>query len=189
MAMACRALGINRSTVYAWRKRRDAPSTEATTSRRHCPQPRALSAEERAQMLEIAHSEPYRDQPVYEIYHDLLQQGVYLGSLSTWYRQSAWRCPGWPSVRPRRAVTAVLSVRPNTMPCHVLRQGPPMRPGHGTSANFPRGDAASTSISTWCWISTAASSWPGWSPTRRMPPWLGSSSRRRWIATASRMAR
>ena len=38
-------------------------------------------------MLEIAHSEPYRDQPVYEIYHDLLQQGVYLGSLSTWYRQ------------------------------------------------------------------------------------------------------
>src|SRR5690554_761203 len=60
MAMACRVLGINRSTVYAWRKRRDEPSTEATTSRRHCPQPRALSAEERAQMLEIAHSGPYR---------------------------------------------------------------------------------------------------------------------------------
>src|SRR5690554_1449948 len=71
----------------AWRKRRDEPSTEASTSRRHCPQPRALSAEERAHMLEIAHSEPYRDQPVYEIYHDLLQQGIYLGSLSTWYRQ------------------------------------------------------------------------------------------------------
>ncbi|WP_031384498.1 helix-turn-helix domain-containing protein [Modicisalibacter zincidurans] len=64
LAMACRALGINRSTVYAWRKRRHAPSTGASTSRRHCPQPRALSAEERAQLLEIAHSEPYRDQPV-----------------------------------------------------------------------------------------------------------------------------
>jgi hypothetical protein len=34
-----------------------------------------------------ADSEAYRFQPVYEIYHDLLQQGVYLGSLSTWYRQ------------------------------------------------------------------------------------------------------
>ncbi|MBF7053782.1 IS3 family transposase [Halomonas sp. KAO] len=87
LAMACRVLGINRSTVYAWRKRRHEPYTGASTSRRHCPQPRALSAEERAKMLEIAHSEPYRDQPVYEIYHDLLQQGIYLGSLSTWYRQ------------------------------------------------------------------------------------------------------
>ncbi|WNK19779.1 helix-turn-helix domain-containing protein [Halomonas piscis] len=63
LAMACRALGINRSTVYAWRKRRHEPYTGASTSRRHCPQPRALSAEERAKMLEIAHSEPYRDQP------------------------------------------------------------------------------------------------------------------------------
>ena len=87
MAQACRAMGVNRSTVYAWRQRRDKRLTESSTSRRHSPQPRALSAKERAQMLEIAHSEPYRDQPVYEIYHDLLQQGIYLGSLSSWYRQ------------------------------------------------------------------------------------------------------
>ena len=87
LAQACRVLGINRSTVYAWRQRRGGHSNKAATSRRHCRQPRALCAEERARMLEIAHSEPYRDQPVYEIYHDLLQQGIYLGSLSTWYRQ------------------------------------------------------------------------------------------------------
>ncbi|WP_416139234.1 helix-turn-helix domain-containing protein [Halomonas sp. HK25] len=83
LAKACRALGVNRSTVYAWRQRQHARSNEASTSRRHCPQPSALSAEERAQIFEVAHSEPYRDLPVYEIYHDLLQQGIYLGSLST----------------------------------------------------------------------------------------------------------
>ena len=86
LASACRALGVNRSTVYAWQRRDHQRPAEASTSRRNSPQPRALSAEERTQMLDIAHSEPYRDQPVYEIYHDLLQQGTYLGSLSAWYR-------------------------------------------------------------------------------------------------------
>jgi len=37
-------------------------------------------------MLELAYSEPYRDQPVYEIFHNLLQQGQYMASLSTWHR-------------------------------------------------------------------------------------------------------
>ena len=87
LAQACCALGINRSTVYAWRQRRHKRIAQASRSRRHCPQPRALSAEERAQLLEIAHSEAYRDQPVYEIYHDLLQRGIYIGSLSTWHRR------------------------------------------------------------------------------------------------------
>jgi|AntDeeMetagen681_2_1112603.scaffolds.fasta_scaffold03014_3 Transposase and inactivated derivatives len=86
LAKACRALGINRSTAYAWQHRRDKDAPPASRSRQHCPQPRALSAEERVRMLDIAHSDTYRDQPVYEIYHDLLQQGLYLGSLSSWYR-------------------------------------------------------------------------------------------------------
>lgn len=85
LATACQALGLNRGTVYAWRK----PSTRpdpAARSRKGCPQPRALSSRERRAMLELAYGPRYREQPVYEIYHDLLQQGRYLGSLSTWHR-------------------------------------------------------------------------------------------------------
>ena len=33
-------------------------------------------------MLSLANGEHYQEQPVYEIYHDLLQQGCYLGSLT-----------------------------------------------------------------------------------------------------------
>lgn len=87
LAAACNALGLNRSTVYAWcRKEPDSRQDHSARSRKAVPQPRALSDQERQQMLELAYSEPYRDQPVYEIYHDLLQQGRYLGSLSSWYR-------------------------------------------------------------------------------------------------------
>ena len=87
LAAACRVLGINRSTVYAWQKAGHKPPSKASRSRKYCPQPRALSVQEQARMLAVARSERYRDQPVYEIYHDLLEQGVYLGSLSTWHRQ------------------------------------------------------------------------------------------------------
>ncbi len=86
LAMACDALGLNRSTVYAWQKSPAQPLDPSARSRKGCPQPRALLPEERQTMLDVAYSEPYQDQPVYEIFHNLLQQGQYMASLSTWHR-------------------------------------------------------------------------------------------------------
>jgi len=63
MNMACQALGLNRSTVYARLKRLQSEKQEAQRSRKASVQPRALSEQERAHVIETLHSEPYRDQP------------------------------------------------------------------------------------------------------------------------------
>ena len=85
LARACQALGLNRSTVYA-RQQRVASDAPPRRSRTHSVQPRALSAQERATVLEILHSEPYRDQPPVEVYQRLLEQEQYLCSVSTMHR-------------------------------------------------------------------------------------------------------
>jgi putative transposase len=85
LAQACAALGLNRSTVYAWRQRPDEPRA-VRTSRKGTYQPRALRPEERGQVLETLHSETYCDQPPAAVYHSLLQQGQYLCSVSTMHR-------------------------------------------------------------------------------------------------------
>jgi len=84
---ACRALGLNRSTVYA--RQREGLSEEqraANRSRKEFVQPRALSAEERQRARDVLYSEAYQDQPPDEIYCDLLEQGEYIGSVRTLYR-------------------------------------------------------------------------------------------------------
>ena len=82
---ACCALGVNRSTVYAQRHRaaNDEPPRRC---RQHAKQPRALSAVEREQVIEVLHSEPYADQPPAEVYQRLLEQQQYLCSVSTMHR-------------------------------------------------------------------------------------------------------
>ena len=85
LAQACAALGLNRSTVYARRQRTDGPGA-ARTSRKRTYQPRALRPEERRQVLDVLHSETYCDQPPAAVYHSLLQQGLYLCSVSTMHR-------------------------------------------------------------------------------------------------------
>ena len=87
LAAACRALGLNRSTVYA--RQREALSEAqraANRSRKGAVQPRALSAEERQRARDVLYSETYRDQPPDEVYCDLLEQGGYIGSVRTLYR-------------------------------------------------------------------------------------------------------
>lgn len=86
MATACKALGLNRSTVYQWRKSPVRNAAESSLSRKDAPQPRALSPFERDTVRELLLSEPYRDQPPYEVYHALLEQGRYLCSISTMHR-------------------------------------------------------------------------------------------------------
>jgi putative transposase len=85
MSVACQALGLNRSSVYQRRRRAD-DNEPPSRSRKESNQPRALSVQERAQVIETLHSEPYRDQPPAEVYQRLLEQNSYLCSVSTMHR-------------------------------------------------------------------------------------------------------
>ncbi len=88
LTAACRALVVNRSSVYA-RRRLSSLTPEQIAqrrSRRGCVQPRALSVQERDAIRDVLYAEEHRDQPPAEIHASLLEQGRYLGSLSTFHR-------------------------------------------------------------------------------------------------------
>lgn len=84
----CEALALNRSTFYARQSREDITDEERQRRRKRnkTSQPRALSEEERAQMLRTLNSEEFCDQPPLEIYHALLECGKNPCSISTMYR-------------------------------------------------------------------------------------------------------
>ena len=82
---ACQVLGLNRSTVYAT-KRRAAKPQPRRTSRKNSVQPRALSAEQRAEVLETLTSDEHQDKAPAQVYYDLLDQQRYLCSISTMHR-------------------------------------------------------------------------------------------------------
>jgi len=77
---ACDAIGMPRSTYYRGLKQ---PRGARTTSSRH---PRALSGQERQQVLDQLHAERFVDQAPAEIYSTLLDEGIYLCSVRTMYR-------------------------------------------------------------------------------------------------------
>lgn len=85
LAVACRALMLNRSTVYG-RRRRELPPQPPRVARQHCQQPRALSLKERQAVREVLHSPDYADQPPAQVYARLLEEGRYLCSVSTMHR-------------------------------------------------------------------------------------------------------
>ena len=81
-AAACRALSINRTTVYRWRS--PGPVNRVSAKRRVSL--RALSPEERAGVLDVLHSERFVDTAPAEVYATLLDEGTYLASERTMYR-------------------------------------------------------------------------------------------------------
>lgn len=87
-ARACASLGVPRATLYRRRARAGAPA--AQPARRPAP-PLQLSEAERTQALEVLHSERFVDASPYTIYATLLDEGIYLGSVSTLYRLLAER--------------------------------------------------------------------------------------------------
>ena len=81
-AAACRSLGVARATLY--RRRQPTPPASASNPR---PRPlRALSDQERQEVLDVLHSEPFVDLAPAEVYAALLDQGRYLCSIRTMYR-------------------------------------------------------------------------------------------------------
>lgn len=113
---ACRALSLNRSSVYARRSRLD-NAEPPRRSRKDTPQPRALSPAERQHVLDTLHSEAFRDQPPAEVYAQLLEQGHYLCSVSTLHRvlravnEHGERRPQRPAQH--HAVPRLLAYQPN----------------------------------------------------------------------------
>lgn len=79
IAPACQALGVARASFYRWLT----PIYGPPTPRRS---PRALSMEDRAQVLEVLHQENFMDQSPIEVYATLLSGGSYICSVSTMYR-------------------------------------------------------------------------------------------------------
>lgn len=78
VSAACAALRVSRATLYRRRQPR-AP-------RARQPSHRALSEVERKTILEVLHSERFRDLAVRQVYGALLGEGKYLASPSTMYR-------------------------------------------------------------------------------------------------------
>jgi putative transposase len=83
-AAACQAVGRPRSSWYRHHRRSPAPSRPPRRAPR--PQPRALSAAEQEQVLEVLHAERFWDAAPATVYATLLDEGSYLCSPSTMYR-------------------------------------------------------------------------------------------------------
>lgn len=77
---ACKALSVPRASFYRF----FAPKPQGS-SIRPAP-PKALSANERAVVLEAVHSQRFQDSTPYEIYASILDEGRFLCSISTMYR-------------------------------------------------------------------------------------------------------
>ena len=82
IAPLCQALAVPRASVYRSWAREKTPPLPIT---RPTP-PRALSHDERHQVLDALHSGRFVDQPPHEVYATLLDEGLYVCSVRTMYR-------------------------------------------------------------------------------------------------------
>ena len=116
VAVACRALGVPRASVYRARRRRSAIAIPPRPVSRPRP-PLALSRAERESLLALLNSERFADMAPRAIYATLLDEGRYLASVRTLYRvltaegQSLERRPQ--RVHPAYVKPELLAVRPN----------------------------------------------------------------------------
>ncbi len=79
VAPVCRGLGVSRASYYRKKKPKGEPKPK--------PKPeRALSDEERQQVLDVLHRDRFVDQSPQEVYATLLDEGTYLCSIRTMYR-------------------------------------------------------------------------------------------------------
>lgn len=79
--LLCYALGIPQSTLYRWLNKSDRRSKKSTA-----PPANKLSPQERQQILDVLHDEEYVEETPYEIVPKLLDRGIYLASIRSFYR-------------------------------------------------------------------------------------------------------
>jgi len=82
----CAAVGASQAGYYRRHRRSPAPERPAPIPHHDRPQPRALSLPERQAILDVLHSDRFVDVAPAEVWATLLDEGIYLGSQSTFYR-------------------------------------------------------------------------------------------------------
>jgi putative transposase len=109
---ACAASGVAQASWYRRHRASPVPPRRAPVPQRDRAQPRALPEAERAAILAALHSERFADLAPAEVWAILLDEGSYLGSVSTFYR--LLRAAG--ESRERRAqATHPAAVKPELM--------------------------------------------------------------------------
>ena len=83
---ACAAVGVAQAGYCRRNRVSPLPARRAPVAHRDRSQPRALSPKERQDILDVLHSERFVDLAPAEVWATLLDEGVYLGSQSTFYR-------------------------------------------------------------------------------------------------------
>ena len=83
---ACAAAGVAQASWYRRHRASPAPPRPAPVPHRDRAQPRALAAAERQAILDMLHSARFADTAPAEAWATLLDEGTYLGSVSTFYR-------------------------------------------------------------------------------------------------------
>jgi putative transposase len=83
---ACAAAGVPQATWYRRHRASPVPLRPAPMPHRDRVQPRALARAERQAILDALHSERFADTAPAEVWATLLDEGTYLGSVSTYYR-------------------------------------------------------------------------------------------------------
>jgi putative transposase len=109
---ACDAVGVAQASYYRRHRVSPAPSRPTPTPHRDRPQPRALTGQERAAILDVLHSQRFVDLAPAQVWATLLEEGIYLGSISTFYR--LLRQAGENRER-RRQATHPASVKPELL--------------------------------------------------------------------------
>ena len=100
---ACDVVGVAQASYYRRHRQSPPPQRPAPILHTDRVQPRALSAAERAAILAELHSERFVDTSPTEVWATLLDEGRYLGSISTFYRLPARLRPARPCGDSRRA--------------------------------------------------------------------------------------
>jgi putative transposase len=106
---ACHAVGAGQAGYYRRHRTSPAPLRSTPTPHRDRPQPRALTEHEQQTILDLLHSPRFVDVAPAEVWATLLDEGAYLGSISTFYR--LLRRAGETRER-RRQATHPASVKP-----------------------------------------------------------------------------
>ncbi len=83
---ACSATGRARATHYRRHRQSPPPQRSARVAHVDRVQPAALTAQERAEVLAVLHSERFADAAPAQVWATLLDENVYLASESTFYR-------------------------------------------------------------------------------------------------------
>jgi putative transposase len=83
---ACQAVGAAQASYYRRHRASPPPARSVPIPHRDRHQPRALSQAERDAILDVLHSDRFVDMAPAEVWAALLDEGVYLGSISTFYR-------------------------------------------------------------------------------------------------------